>query len=184
MLATTRTALDPLVVRLARWPVVEESRSAQALPQAPQATKDIATAGAPQRDQFPYYLLFTRSNLIVARVRIFRRLHGAPFGSPNTFPRGSWLRVPAPQRVSCSTGSLDEQLVFLISLTAPERSVYACYKATKEMEMSLSESLYGCAANVHALDGRSSDDHRRPVGAANSPCHRKRSTARIMSPGA
>ena len=73
-------------------------------PQAPQATKDIATAGAPQRDQFPYYLLFMRSNLFVARVGIFRRLHGVPFGSPNTLPRGPWLRVPAPRRVCCSTG--------------------------------------------------------------------------------
>ncbi len=104
MLATTRTALDPLVVRLARRPVVEENRSAQAIPQAPHATKDFATAGAPQRDQFPYYLIFTRSNLFVARVGIFRRLHGVPFGSPNTLPRGPWLRVPALRRVCCSTG--------------------------------------------------------------------------------
>lgn len=125
MLATTRTALDPLGVRLVRRPVVEENRSAQALPQAPHGAKDIATAGAPQRNQFPYYLIFAHVGIFsddfilplsVAQIPILEA-HGFAFPPCGGFP------VPL--------GSLDEQLVFLIWLTAPERSVHACYTATK-----------------------------------------------------
>ena len=41
------------------------------------------------------------------------------------------LEFPRCGRFAVPLGSLDEQLVFLISLAAPERSVHACYTATK-----------------------------------------------------